>query len=685
LFESQPISVRFDINESIKGKTQKNSRKMVVYNFKKIQTVPSASDFVDIVLTRTQRKTPTVIHPTYAISRIRAFYMRKVKFTQQTCQEKLSQIIEDFPRLDDLHPFYADLINILYDRDHYKLALGQVNTARALIDNIAKDYVRMIKYGDSLYRCKQLKRAALGRMCTLLKKQKASLEYLEEVRKHLSRLPSIDPNTRTLLVTGFPNVGKSSFMNKVTRADVDVQPYAFTTKSLYVGHLDYKYLRWQVIDTPGILDHPLEERNTIEMQAVTALAHLQASILFFMDISEQCGFTIEQQLSLFHNIRPLFANKPLLLVANKTDQIKYEALSEEHRTIIEDAVKSTKANFFTMSNHNEENVSQVKNFACDELLSHRVNMKVKGNKVADVLNRLTVAVPVARDSVKREVSIPQSVLDARANGGETKPHILQKDKMNVNGGAGVYSMDYREHYQGMLKSEEWVNDPIPEIWNGKNIADFIDPDILRRLDELEQEEDAATENALMNTDEEFSDLDDEKKDKLSKIREKRAIMVAEHRQKKNKNRSVLPRKILARQRSLAEYKEELASLGIDPSGVRHAEEKAQKSSAAEEVRGRKRIRDDDDDVNMDDEEEESRGRSKSKARSQSRGRSLVTPRDQSGFRDEAEREVAKKVERQMQRKLNKLARVGEADRHPVPKLAKWQNSGKRGSGSTRSR
>jgi len=169
---------------------------MVVYNFKKIQTVPTATDFIDIVLTRTQRKTPTVIHPTYAISRIRAFYMRKVKFTQQTCQEKLSQIIDDFPRLDDLHPFYADLINILYDRDHYKLALGQVNTARALIDNIAKDYVRMIKYGDSLYRCKQLKRAALGRMCTLLKKQKASLEYLEEVRKHLSRLPSIDPERR---------------------------------------------------------------------------------------------------------------------------------------------------------------------------------------------------------------------------------------------------------------------------------------------------------------------------------------------------------------------------------------------------------------------------------------------------------------------------------------------------------
>lgn len=103
-------------------------------------------------------------------------------------------------------------------------------------------------------------------MCTLMKRQAASLAYLEQVRQHMSRLPSIDPHTRTLLVCGYPNVGKSSFVNSISRADVEVQPYAFTTKSLYVGHVDYKYMRWQVIDTPGVLDRPLDERNTIEMQ-----------------------------------------------------------------------------------------------------------------------------------------------------------------------------------------------------------------------------------------------------------------------------------------------------------------------------------------------------------------------------------------------------------------------------------
>ena len=54
-------------------------------------------------------------------------------------------------------------------------------------------------------------------MCTIIKRQAQSLEYLEQIRQHLARLPSIDPNTRTLLICGFPNVGKSSFLNKVKK------------------------------------------------------------------------------------------------------------------------------------------------------------------------------------------------------------------------------------------------------------------------------------------------------------------------------------------------------------------------------------------------------------------------------------------------------------------------------------
>ena len=170
-----------------------------MYNFKGITAVPNSKDFIDITLSKTQRKTPTVVHPNYNITRIRDFYLRKIKTTQTNFHERLDMILQQFPKLDDIHPFYADLMNVLYDKDHYKVACGDINRAKSLIDGVARDYGRLMKYADSLYRCKNLKRAALGRMATIIKRQNSTLEYLEQVRQHLARLPSIDPNTRTVI------------------------------------------------------------------------------------------------------------------------------------------------------------------------------------------------------------------------------------------------------------------------------------------------------------------------------------------------------------------------------------------------------------------------------------------------------------------------------------------------------
>ena len=41
----------------------------------------------------------------------------------------------------------------------------------------------MMKFSDSLYKCKMLKRAALGRMSTSVKKLQGALNFLEEARE----------------------------------------------------------------------------------------------------------------------------------------------------------------------------------------------------------------------------------------------------------------------------------------------------------------------------------------------------------------------------------------------------------------------------------------------------------------------------------------------------------------------
>ncbi|CAF0988167.1 unnamed protein product [Adineta ricciae] len=633
------------------------------YNFKKIVTIPTAQDFIDIILSKTQRKTPTVVHKQYKIARIRNFYLRKIKFTQQSFHDKLQLILTEFPKLEEVHPFYADLMNVLYDKNHYKLALGQLSIAKNLIDNVAKDYGRMMKFADSLYRCKCLKRAALGRMATIIKRQTQSLQYLEQVRQHLSRLPSIDPNTRTLLVCGYPNVGKSSFLNKITRADVEVQPYAFTTKSLYVGHTDYKYLRWQVVDTPGILDHSLEDRNTIEMQAITALAHLRAAILYVMDVSETCGYTLEEQLNLFNNIKVLFTNKPLLIVVNKTDIKRLDELSEEKKAVFEQFRKDD-IRILEMSTFSEEGVIEVRNEACDRLLAHRVDIKLKSRKVNDVLNRLHVVQPQKRDERVRAPFIPEGVIQ-RLESMQVTPTESTKKKTERDLEVELeedYHLDLRKTWS--LKNDNERYDVLPEIHGNKNIADFIDPDIMAKLEELEREEEARDQAGFYDIDESEDDEETTAIRKLAKkIRYKRHVIIGEARSKKQARRTPSvprPKLPVARER----LESTMSELGIDMDN----KEDSHYVAKMHETRSRSLSRP---------ETKRKREDSEGNVRSSSK-----RPRDQSGVRDVTMAKQARKINKVSQRKINLDARTGESDRRIFVKKPKHLFSGKRSTGKT---
>ncbi|KAL4997705.1 P-loop containing nucleoside triphosphate hydrolase protein [Aspergillus recurvatus] len=652
--------------------------------WKDIPPVPTSQEFLDIVLSRTQRQLPTQIRAGFKISRIRGFYTRKVKYTQETFGEKFQAILDGFPRLQDIHPFHKDLMNTLYDADHFRIALGQVSTAKHLIETVSRDYVRLIKYAQSLFQCKQLKRAALGRMATICRRLKDPLVYLEQVRQHLGRLPSIDPNTRTLLICGYPNVGKSSFLRSITRADVDVQPYAFTTKSLFVGHFDYKYLRFQAIDTPGILDHPLEEMNTIEMQSITAIAHLRSAVMYFMDLSEQCGYSVADQIKLFHSIRPLFANKIVFVVVNKIDVRRPEDLEPELQEQMQSMLKTGDVELLQLSCTTTEGVTNVKNAACDKLLAERVAQKLKsgtnstgtpGGRLGDVLARIHVAQPMG--GAQLETFIPDAVKNLKKyDKNDPNRKKLERDIEEENGGAGVYNVDLKKSYT--LADDEWKHDKIPEVWNGKNIYDYVDPDIEAKLAALEEEEEKLEADGYYESDESVEDAEDaDIRMKADLIREKRTLMRNEAKLRKSlKNRAAIPRSAKAKKLSQMEQ-------GLDAAGY-DTEAAVSRVRSQSQVRGRTTTRSEVDDGDaMDVDHSDPRqaiARAKGRARSQA-----ATNRLQDGVTDETARSKAERLAKLSQKKMNRMARQGEADRHQTVTLAKHLVAGKRGIGKTQRR
>uniref|UniRef100_A0A6A7FP11 Nucleolar GTP-binding protein 1 n=1 Tax=Hirondellea gigas TaxID=1518452 RepID=A0A6A7FP11_9CRUS len=585
-------------------------------------------------------------------------------------------ILEEFPKIDDLHPFYAELLNTIYNKEHYKIALGQINTAQHLITKIGTDYTKLLKYGDSLYRCKKLKKAAMGRMVTIVKKQAPVFVFLEEVRQHLTRLPTIDPNDRTLLLCGCPNTGKSSFMNLLTRADVEVQPYAFTTKSIYIGHMDYNYLRWQVIDTPGILDRPFDEMNTIELQAVTALTHIKSAILFFVDLSEYCDITIENQLKVFECINPLFTEKPMFLVCNKSDIMTLERLAEEHpekRAAIQQ-IEDKGVTVVQISTINKTGVMDLRNDACDKLLSQRINTKLHARKAEGIMNRVYVAMPIA-DGKARPAFIPKVIVENQAQNKyitrlrEKNPDIkleidLEEELLDD------YSTDYNKNKD--LANDEWKTDKIPRFLNGKNISDYMDEDFDEKLKALLEEEGDREEAGFYDSDYEESAQDREFLNLSSKIKNK--IIINNINRRLDSGNGIQPisrvSRARTRERTTTGLREKFASLGVDMSDTQKAiftrtekRARSQSSDPSAKLSAAKKMK-----------------LSQSRARSSSRA-----PRGEAGETDPEKRVKLKLLMAKAIKKKQTSGARHESDRHVYDLKPKHLYTGKRGIGSNQRR
>lgn len=296
--------------------------------FANIPTIMSAEEIIEFAHNRSTRLS---MKSSLRIKRVERSRIREIsrlqEFTKQV-NTKINDAVEQFPSIDRLHPFYSELTEILVGTDKLKQSLGAVHNCKPAIEAITDKHIQAIKLSEDHRQMKKSRSAAKGRISSILRATAENLDFIIEAKKKLSQLPGIAPNIPSIVCAGFPNVGKSTLVRNVSTAEPEIAYYPFTTRRVIIGHLRVGNQSVQIVDTPGILDRPMAERNAIELQAITALKYLANVIIFMIDPSEACGWTFDQQVTLLSEVKKMFPLNPILITLNKIDIAPPEQLEK---------------------------------------------------------------------------------------------------------------------------------------------------------------------------------------------------------------------------------------------------------------------------------------------------------------------------------------------------------------------
>ncbi len=298
--------------------------------FNEFYHVPTSQELLDIAFKKAMKSSAQVSKNAPILIKAKKKESRRINVANKILLERILKIIKMVPMIDDLPDFYRELASILVDVDKLKLILGKLNGILPVLRKIEKEHQSELRHIEAPNEGDRIRRAAFGRISSVIKKQRKNLEYLNDIRGRLRQIPSIELIIPCVVVAGYPNVGKSSIVKNIsTNKRLEVKEYPFTTKQLKMGHLEFEgefeNIRIQCLDTPGILDRPISRRNSIELQAILALRLISDLILFIFDPTPASGYSVDSQINLFKEIKENFTKEgeiEILTIINKMDLAK---------------------------------------------------------------------------------------------------------------------------------------------------------------------------------------------------------------------------------------------------------------------------------------------------------------------------------------------------------------------------
>lgn len=328
-----------------------------------IPTVLTSQEILDKAFSRA-RKTK-IQDPDYRF-RKQKMNMAKMNSASAIIDSTLHKYVKAFPSFDNVSPFYVALIDLMFPVNEIRRSLGRIDGARKAVNRISsKTCKQILRTGDVKYMDTKLNEG-YGRISSLVKDLNSDLEFLSEVRDGLKKLPGIPTSYPTAVIAGYPSVGKSQLIEKLSSARPKIATYPFTTQQLNYGFFERRRTRYQLVDTPGLLDRPFEERNMVEKQAILALNLLTNVCVFMLDTTGHCGYEVGPQLELLESVSDAIADMNFIVTRNKSDLMdEGEDLSQVDSAV--DELGDRLIADITISAHSGEGLKELEDILVESL------------------------------------------------------------------------------------------------------------------------------------------------------------------------------------------------------------------------------------------------------------------------------------------------------------------------------
>jgi len=223
----------------------------------------------------------------------------------------------------------------------------------------------------------------------------------------------------SVILVGFPSVGKSTLLNNITDAESEIGAYAFTTLRPIPGMMDYKHSKIQILDVPGIVEGAASGRG--RGKEVLTAARSADLVLIVIDVFHPEHYKVILKEIYETNLR-LNKKKPDVKIVKTSkggidvgSTVKLTKL--DNKTII-DVLREFKINNAQVVIRNDIDI--------DELIDVIENNKVYIPSVT-ILNKVDIATP---EIIKKTTKIckPDLLISAHENKNleELKELIFEK-------------------------------------------------------------------------------------------------------------------------------------------------------------------------------------------------------------------------------------------------------------------